>query len=189
MYFSTLFGTLRTYITVHHSFYLARLGSYLFPTNLKKKFLPKQTRQTCSHLWKQSFIKGMKPDILQAALLWAKEWSEFWVSLSLSIQSYISQVVQTLYLSSGRLWLQVFAWCHGRRKVHECILVILAAQPGPNGQLSCLHSFKIFWPMKPSYRYLKWNNIICGTFWCIRKFMIILKMCFSVNQSSNKKYS
>ena len=22
---------------------------------------------------------------------------------------------------------------------------------GPNGQLSCLHSFKIFWPMKPSY--------------------------------------
>ena len=32
----------------------------------------------------------------------------------------------------------------GRLKVHERILVILAAQPGPNGQLSCLHSFKIF---------------------------------------------
>ena len=34
--------------------------------------------------------------------------------------------------------------CHGRRKVHECILVILAEQPGPNGRLSCLHSFKLF---------------------------------------------
>jgi hypothetical protein len=33
---------------------------------------------------------------------------------------------------------------HGRRKVHERILVIWAAQPGPNGQLSRLHSFKIF---------------------------------------------
>ena len=33
---------------------------------------------------------------------------------------------------------------HGRWKVHERILVILAAQPGPNGRLSCLHSFKIF---------------------------------------------
>ena len=40
---------------------------------------------------------------------------------------------------------------HGRGKVHEHILVILADQPGPNGRLSCLHSFKIFWPMKPSY--------------------------------------
>ena len=28
---------------------------------------------------------------------------------------------------------------HGRRKVHKRILVILAAQPGPNGGLSCLH--------------------------------------------------
>ena len=35
--------------------------------------------------------------------------------------------------------------------VHEHILGILAAQPGPNGRLSCLHSFKIFWPMKPPY--------------------------------------
>ena len=40
---------------------------------------------------------------------------------------------------------------HERRKVHEPMLGILAAQPGPNGRLSCLHSFKIFWPMKPSY--------------------------------------
>ena len=39
----------------------------------------------------------------------------------------------------------------GRRKVHDCILVILAAQPGLNGRISCLHSLKIFWPMKPSY--------------------------------------
>ena len=28
---------------------------------------------------------------------------------------------------------------------------ILAAQPGPKGQLFCLYSFKIFWDMKPSY--------------------------------------
>ena len=33
---------------------------------------------------------------------------------------------------------------HRRQKVHERILAILAAQPGPNGQLSGLHSFKIF---------------------------------------------
>ena len=30
------------------------------------------------------------------------------------------------------------------RLVHERILGILAAQPGLNGQLSCLHNFKIF---------------------------------------------
>ena len=29
---------------------------------------------------------------------------------------------------------------------------------------------------------LKLNGIICGTFYCIKKYMIILKMCFSVNQ-------
>ena len=33
---------------------------------------------------------------------------------------------------------------HRRRKGQERILVILAAQLGPNGRLSCLHSFKIF---------------------------------------------
>ena len=42
--------------------------------------------------------------------------------------------------------------------------------------------------------YLKWNDINCGTFWCIKKYMIVLKMCFSVNQiddlhSSNKRWS
>ena len=31
------------------------------------------------------------------------------------------------------------------------MLVKLAAQPGSNGQLSCLHSFKVFWTMKSSY--------------------------------------
>ena len=38
----------------------------------------------------------------------------------------------------------ILAMCHVRLKVDKCILVILADQPGPNGQLSCLHSFKIF---------------------------------------------
>ena len=40
---------------------------------------------------------------------------------------------------------------HGKWKVHERILVILADQPGPNGQLFCLHSFKKNYPMKPTY--------------------------------------
>ena len=37
-----------------------------------------------------------------------------------------------------------YRYAHGRRKVHKRIHVILAAQPGPNGRLSCLHSFKTF---------------------------------------------
>ena len=41
-------------------------------------------------------------------------------------------------------YLQIWCTNHGRRKVHERILIILAAQPGPNSQLFCLHSFKIF---------------------------------------------
>ena len=41
---------------------------------------------------------------------------------------------------------------HRRRKVHERILTILAAQPGPNGQLY------------ETTIYLKLNDIICGTF-------------------------
>ena len=45
------------------------------------------------------------------------------------------------------------------RLVHERIFGISVAQPGPNGQLSCLHSFKIFWPMKPSYKYRTGVNI------------------------------
>ena len=39
-----------------------------------------------------------------------------------------------------------------------------------NGQLSCLQSFRIFWPMKPSYTY-KWNNTICGT--CIKNIYFL----------------
>ena len=44
---------------------------------------------------------------------------------------------------------KAFWQTHGRQKVHERIR--WADQPGPNGQLSCLHSFKIFSPLKPSY--------------------------------------
>ena len=43
-----------------------------------------------------------------------------------------------------------------------------------------LQSLKIFWSMK----HLKLNVIKCDTFWCIKKNMIILKMCSSV---TNKK--
>ena len=56
-------------------------------------------------------------------------------------------------------------WCfgHGRRKVHKSMLVIWAAQRGTNGQLSCLHSFKIYEII------IQWNDIVCGTFWRIKK--------------------
>ena len=50
-----------------------------------------------------------------------------------------------------KTWPRNTPYSHGRRKVHKRILIILADQPGLNGWLSCLHSFKIFWPMKPSY--------------------------------------
>ena len=66
-------------------------------------------------------------------------------------------------------------------------------QPGRNGQLSCLHSFKLFWPMKPSYASNEMTQF-AAHFDVLKKCMIILKMCFSVNQiddlqsTSNKKY-
>ena len=50
--------------------------------------------------------------------------------------------------------------------------------------------------MKPSYVYLKWNDIICGTVWCIKKIYDHFEnvQCCSVNhiddlQSSNEKWS
>ena len=49
---------------------------------------------------------------------------------------YFSQFLQSCSYKPSNI--------HGRRKVHERILVILPAQQGPNGQFSCLHSFKIF---------------------------------------------
>ena len=63
----------------------------------------------------------------------------------------VSEILQTPFYPIWLMYLWVICPWHGRRKVQECILVILAAQPGLNGWLSCLHSFKIFWPMKPSY--------------------------------------
>ena len=41
---------------------------------------------------------------------------------------------------------------HGGRKVHVRILIIWAAQPGPNGWLSWLHGFKIFRSLLSSMR-------------------------------------
>jgi hypothetical protein len=63
------------------------------------------------------------------------------------------KAISSLGVRSPCLWrIQVptIANIHRRRKVHERVLVILAEHPGPKGQLSCLHSFKIVWPMKPS---------------------------------------
>ena len=75
-------------------------------------------------------------------------------------------------------------------------LVILdnsAAQPSPNGRLSCLHSLKIFWPRKQSYI----SNQISdyeAHYDVLMLYLYILKKSFLVNQiddfpSSNKKYS
>ena len=83
------------------------------------------------------------------------------VSLALSPRSILEDV-KSIWIKLCR----TYRWNHRRRKVHERILVILAAQPGPNGQLSCLHSFKIFWHMKPKPSgtfcmkpsNLKWND-------------------------------
>ena len=63
-----------------------------------------------------------------------------------------------------RCWLGSYGEIHGRQKVHEGMLFTWAAQPGTYGQLSCLHSFKIY----ETIIYFKWN-IIWGTFWCIKK--------------------
>ena len=50
------------------------------------------------------------------------------------------------------------------RPVHKRIFGILAAQPTQNGHFSCLHSFKIVWPMKPSRAKI---SFICWYLYCI----------------------
>ena len=63
---------------------------------------------------------------------------------------------------------------------------------GPNGQLSCHHSFKTFLPRKPSHTLNEMTQFVTH-FDVLKKYMVILKMCYSVNQidglqRSNKKY-
>ena len=77
----------------------------------------------------------------------------------------------------------------GERTYSRYMYSVLAAQPGPNGWLSCLHTYE-------TIIYLKWNDLICGTFWCrgwvpkfatgliqsnlaIRNFLVILKLFFN----------
>ena len=62
------------------------------------------------------------------------------------------------------------------------MLVIWAAQPGPNGQLSCLHSIKYFWPMKPSYPSSEMTWFVAH-FDVLKKYLIILKLCFRCKSS------
>ena len=95
-------------------------------------------------------------------------------------------IFDSLIVTQNPLSFTSWFWPISSRKmalsIYKRVLVIFAAYPGPNGQLSCLHNFKIFWGKKLSYTYLKWNDIICCTFGCIKKYILILKMCFSVNQ-------
>ena len=87
---------------------------------------------------------------------------------------------------------QTLDYTHGRRKVHKRMLVVWAAQRGLNDQRSCLHSFKIFCPLKPSYISNKMTEFVAHFDAHINKYMKILKMYCTVNQiddlqSSNKK--
>ena len=64
---------------------------------------------------------------------------------------------------------------------HGTMLIIWAAQHRPNSRLSCLHSFKIFWPMKPSYTLNEMTQFVTH-FDVLKRYRVILKMCCSVNQ-------
>ena len=58
---------------------------------------------------------------------------------------YVSSTIFTKLIFRDRI-ISLYS-SHRRQNIQERIFIIWAAQPGPNGQLSCLHSFKIFWPM------------------------------------------
>ena len=68
-----------------------------------------------------------------------------------SVQERINTVQCACWLPVAVLSWGVLGSLHERQKVPEHMLLILAAHPGQNGQLSCLHTFKNFWPMKPSF--------------------------------------
>ena len=67
---------------------------------------------------------------------------------SVADNCYIIYVPWT-QIVTNYLWnVRIICWAHN---YHLRSLAIWAAQSGPNGRLSCLHSFKIVWPMKPSF--------------------------------------
>ena len=78
------------------------------------------------------------------------------ITLNLLHKNYITHNLKTRCHVTYRIWKELrlkytIHFASLPRLVHERILGILAAQSGPNGQVSCLHSFNIFWPMGPSY--------------------------------------
>ena len=81
-----------------------------------------------------------------------------YLSTTVNLPSYIlgSQSIPHRYVHFNKIWSYT-------RLIHERILGILAAQPGPNGQLSCLHSFKNLLTHE-TIIYLKLNVRICSTF-------------------------
>ena len=107
---------------------------------------------------------------------------QFFNFLMMCVDCYVMTLSLNIEVRRGCLKLQHPFYSNSRmslvqstengRSMRVFSVHIWAAQPGPNGQLSCLHSFKIVLPMKPSYTP---NNIICGTLYCIiKKYMIIL---------------
>ena len=69
-------------------------------------------------------------------------------------------------------------WKTGGPQAYSCYFGSSARAEWPT---FCLHSFKIFWPVKSSYTLneMKW---FAAYFDVLKRFMRILKMCFSVNQ-------
>ena len=126
---------------------------------------------------------------LQNDILWGL------IALCVKVKLYKKIMQIPFWLGAWSMYISCIAYefmcvIHGRRKVHKRMLVIWAAQPGPNGQLSCLHSFKVFWPIKSSYTSNE-MTLYAAHFDVLKKYTIILKMCCSVNQiddlqSSNK---
>ena len=100
--------------------------------------------------WKSAWLSFEVSFISALCMVSSGDWSTIFVETHFQKCSLLNHLSRIKQLEENLVKIKIYR-NHGRRKVYEHILFILAAQPGPNGQLSCLHCFKIFWPMKPSY--------------------------------------
>ena len=118
----------------------------------------------------KSTVAGVAPIDLKASMGFSTSWpntsftslllERFWAKLTILLKSrkkihiWLSLNSNMLKLDAGTKStmvqithkIQSYICDHRRRKVRERNLVIWAAQPGPNCQLSWMHCFKIFWP-------------------------------------------
>ena len=92
-----------------------------------------------------------------------------WAIYNYLTHTYNRPQVGYCNLSCGARFSWIDTMQHGRRKVHKRILVIWAAQLGPNGQLSCLQNILNY----ETIIYFKWNDIIWRAFWCTKKIWYI----------------